>query len=104
MCVSSRLAIIEAFVSLRSGACQPGTQMGDLKVTEPDGSATSKMPDRASLIECTRSCVAAVLPVWGENCRGSTLGTRRVSSVRYSACIFVVKTLSNPDGGGILKG
>ena len=50
-------------MSFRSGACQPGTQMGDIMVTEPDGSATLKMPDRASRIECTRSCVAAVLPV-----------------------------------------
>ena len=70
MCVSSQLAIIEAFVSFRSGACQLGTQMGDLMVTEPDESATSKMSLRASRIECTRSCVAAVLSVRGENCRG----------------------------------
>ena len=40
MCVSSRLAMIEAFVSLRSGACQPETLVGDLIVTEPDESAT----------------------------------------------------------------
>ena len=40
MCVSSRLAMIEAWVSLRSGACQPETQVGDFIVTEPDGSAT----------------------------------------------------------------
>ena len=40
VCVSSRLAMIDAFVSLRSGACQPETQVVDLIVTEPDGSAT----------------------------------------------------------------
>ena len=40
MCVSSRLAMIEDFVSLRNGACQPETQVGDLIATEPDGSAT----------------------------------------------------------------
>ena len=40
MCVSSRLAMIEDLVSLRNGACQPETQVGDLIVTEPDGSAT----------------------------------------------------------------
>ena len=55
VCVLSRLAIIEAFVSLRSGACQPGIQVGDLIVTEPDGSARPKIPDRASRIECTRT-------------------------------------------------
>ena len=63
VCVSSRLAMIEAFVSLRSGAYQPETQVGDLIATEPDGSATSKMPERASRMECTKSCVAAVLSV-----------------------------------------
>ena len=63
MCVSSRLAMIEAWVSLRSGACQPETQVGDFVVTEADGSATSKMPERASRTECTKSCVAAVLSV-----------------------------------------
>ena len=63
VCVSSRLAMIEALVSLRSGACQPETQVGDLVVTEPDGSATSKMPERASRMECTKSCVATVLSV-----------------------------------------
>ena len=51
MCVSSRLAIFEALVSLRSGACQPETEVGDLIVTEPDGSATSKMPERASRMD-----------------------------------------------------
>ena len=40
VCVSSRLGTIDAFVSLRSGACQPETQEGDLIVTELDGSAT----------------------------------------------------------------
>ena len=55
ICVSSRLAMIEAFASLRSGVCQPETQVGDLIVTEPDGSATSKMPERASRMEGTKS-------------------------------------------------
>ena len=50
-------------VSLRSGACHPGTHVGDLKVTAPDGSATSKIPDNASLIECIRSRVAVILSV-----------------------------------------
>ena len=63
MCVSSPLAIIEALVSLRSGACQPETQFGDLTVTEPDGSATSKMPERAPRMEYTKSCVSAGLSV-----------------------------------------
>ena len=63
ICVSLWLAMIEAFVSLRNGACQPETQVGDLIVTEPDGLATSKMPERASRMECTKSCVAAVLSV-----------------------------------------
>ena len=57
-------------MSLRGGACQPGTQMENLIVTESNGSATSKMPDRASRIECTRSYVAAVLSVSGNNCKG----------------------------------
>ena len=63
MWVSSRLGTIEAFVSLRSGTCQPETHVGDLVVTEPDGSAMSKIPDKASRIDWTRSCVAAVLSV-----------------------------------------
>ena len=63
ICVSSRLAMIDAFVSLRSGACQPENQVVDLIVMESDGSATSKMPERAKRIKCTKSCVAAVLSV-----------------------------------------
>ena len=63
VCVSSRLAMVEAFVILRSGACQPETQVDDLIVTEPDGLATSKMPERASRMECTKSCMAVVLSV-----------------------------------------
>ena len=78
-------------MSLRSGACQPETHVGDLIVTEPDGSSTSKIPDKASRIERTRSCVAAFLSVWAENCNGCSLGTRRVSKVRCSACIFEIK-------------
>ena len=50
-------------MSLRSGACHPGTHVGDVMVTKPDVSATSKIPDRASRVEFTRSYVAAVLSV-----------------------------------------
>ena len=99
--LSSRLAMAEALVSLRSGACQPETQVGDLIVTEPDGSATSKMPGRASRMECTTSCVAAVLSVWGENCRGWIRGTRRVSSVRCSACILAGNAWSKAVGEAV---
>ena len=95
MCVSSQLGTIEAFVSLRSGACQPETHVGHVMVTETDGSPTSKILDKASRIDWTRSCVAAVLSVWAENCNGCTLGTRRVSSVRYSTCIFETKSWWN---------
>ena len=101
MCVSSRLAMIEDLVSLRNGACQPETQVGDLIVTEPDGSATSKMPERASRMECTKSCVTAVLSVWGENCRGWIRGTRRVSSVRYSTCILALNAWSKVAGEAV---
>ena len=101
MCVSSRLVRIEALVGLRSGACQPETQVGDLIVTHPDGSATSKMPERASRMECTKSCVAAVLSVWGENCRGWIRGMRRGLSVRYSACILAVNAWSKAVGEAV---
>ena len=101
MCVSSRLAIMEALVSLRSGACQPETQIGDLIVTEPDGSTTPKMPDKTSRMECTNSCMAAVLFVWGENCRGWTHGTRSVSSVWYSACTLAVNAWSKAAGEAV---
>ena len=70
MCASSRLGTIDAFVSLRSGACQPETHVGELIVTESDGSATSKISDKALRMNWITSCVAAVLPVGGENCRG----------------------------------
>ena len=50
-CVSSWLGAIEIFVSLRSGACQPETLEGDLMVIEPDGSATSNIPDKASRMD-----------------------------------------------------
>ena len=49
--MSSRLGTIDAFVSLRRGACQPETHEGDSMVTEPDGSATSEIPERASRID-----------------------------------------------------
>ena len=75
-------------MSSRSGACQPETQVGDLIVTEHDGSAMSKILDKALRIECTRSCVAAALSVWAENCNGCTLGTRRVgfNIINYEVC------------------
>ena len=57
------LGNFEAFVSLRSGACHPRIQVGDLTVTESDGSATLMIPDRTSYIEYTRSCVTSVLSV-----------------------------------------
>ena len=87
---------------LTSGVCQPETQVGDFIVTEPDGSAMSEMPERASRMECTRSCVAAVLSVWEENCKGWTRGTRRVSSVRYSSCILAVNARSKAVGETVL--
>ena len=99
--VSSRLAMIEAFVSLRGGACQSETQVGDLIATEPDGSPTSNMPERASRMECTKSCVAAVLSVRGKNCKGWIRGTRRVPSVRYSACILAVNSRSKAVGEAV---
>ena len=77
--------------------------MGNLIVTELDESATSKIPDRASRIECTRGCAAAVLSVRGEICNDCTLGTRPVSSVRYSACNLAVKARSKPCGEGVLE-
>ena len=64
-------------------------------VTEPDGSATSNIPDKASRTDWTMSCVVAVLSVGSENCNSCTLGTRRVLSVRYSACVFETKSWGN---------
>ena len=55
-----------ALVSLKSGACQPGTQTGEFMVTVPVGSATSKIPDRASRPERMNNWVAAVLSWRGE--------------------------------------
>ena len=49
--MSSRLGTVDAFVSLRSGTCQPETHEGDLMVTEPDESATSKLSESASRID-----------------------------------------------------
>ena len=68
--VSSQLALMAALVSLRSGACQPGTQTGEFMVTVPVGSVTSKIPDRASRVERIDNWVAAVLSVEGGNCSG----------------------------------
>ena len=50
-----------ALVSLRSGAYQPETQTREFVVTVPVGSATSKIPDRASRIERINNWVAVVL-------------------------------------------
>ena len=49
--VSSRVALIAALVSFRSGAFHPETQTGESIVTVPVGSATSKIPERASRME-----------------------------------------------------
>ena len=54
-----------ALVSLRSGACQPGTQTGEFMVTIPVGFATSKISYRVSRIERINNWVAAVLSVEG---------------------------------------
>ena len=51
MCVSSRVGTIGAFVSLKSGACQPETHEENIMVTEPDGSAASNIPHRASRMD-----------------------------------------------------
>ena len=83
-------------VSLRSGACQPGTQTGEFIVTVPVGSATSKIPDRASRIERINNWVAAVLSVEGGSCSGWTRGTRRISRVRYAASRFATKSARRP--------
>ena len=48
-------------VSWRSGAYDPGNQVGEPMVTVPGESATSKISNNASRIEFIRSCVAAVL-------------------------------------------
>ena len=52
---------ITDFVNFRRGAYNPRTQVGISKVTVPEGSATSNMPERASRMEFIKSCVAAVL-------------------------------------------
>ena len=57
-----------AVVSLRSGACQPGTQTGEFMVTVLVGSATSKIQDRVSRIKRINIWVAVVLSVEGGNC------------------------------------
>ena len=49
-CESSRLGIIEALISLKSGACHPRNQVVDLMVTESDGSTTLEISDRASRV------------------------------------------------------
>ena len=55
-----------ALVSLKSGACQPGTQTGEFMVTVPVGLATSRIPDRVSRPERINTWVAAVLSWRGE--------------------------------------
>ena len=84
----SQLEKIETFVSLRSGACYPETQVGDLMTIEPDGSATSKIPNERHVLSvqgaaylqpcpCERNLVTAEL-----SGRGTCLayGTRLASS------------------------
>ena len=44
--------------------------MGEFIVTVPVGSATSKIPDRASRVERINNWIAAVLSVEGGNCSG----------------------------------
>lgn len=43
-------------------------QTGESKVTVPEGSATSYIPERVSRMEFTKSCGAIVLSTDGENC------------------------------------
>ena len=61
---------LAALVSFKRRACHPGTQTGEVRVTVPDGSATSKIPERASRMERKNSWVAAVLSAEGGNWRG----------------------------------
>ena len=68
--MSSRLAFTAALVSLRSGACHPETQTEASIVTVPVGSATSKIPERASRMEQINNWVAVVLSVEGGGCSG----------------------------------
>ena len=86
---------ITDFVNFRRGAYNPRTQVGISKVTVPEGSATSNMPERASRMEFTKSCVAAVLSTEGANCSDWMRGTRRMSSVWYSVCIRATKYARN---------
>ena len=69
--VSSRLGVMAALVNLRSGVCHPGTQTGEVGVTAPVGSATSKLPESASRIERINSWVAAVLSAGEGKLEGS---------------------------------
>ena len=71
-------------MSLSSGACHPETQVMDLVITEPDGSATSNIPDRALRIECVRSCVAAFCPREERTTSSKLLGRRACRT--YGIC------------------
>ena len=44
--------------------------MGEVRVTVPVGSATSKIPESASRMEQINNWVAAILSAEGGNCRG----------------------------------
>ena len=68
--MSSRLGAIAALVSFRRGACHPWTQTGEVRVTVPEGSATSKIPESASRMERISNWVAAVRSAEGGNWRG----------------------------------
>ena len=48
-------------------------------------------PENASCIECVKSCMAAVLSVWGENSNDYNLGARRMLSVRYSSEMYIIR-------------
>ena len=84
-----------ALMSFYRGVCQPGTHEGESTVTVPDGSVASKMPNSASRIERTNSCVPTVRSAEGGNWRDWILGMRRVSSVLYSTCILAEKPAEN---------
>ena len=69
--------------------------MGEVRVTVPVGSATSKIPESASRMERINNWVAAVLSAEGGNCKGRTHGTRRIC-VRYAACKLAAKSARRP--------
>ena len=72
-------------------------------VTVPVGSATSKIPDRASRIERVYNWVAAVLSVEGGDCSGLTRETQRISRVRYASCKFATKSARRPKELDVLE-